>query len=40
MAFLASNYASQWANTASGSRYYVENALEELDAEVWCCCCW
>eukprot|EP01050_Picozoa_sp_SAG11_P012177 SAG11_NODE_1338_length_5170_cov_4.262473_2_plen_748_part_00 len=32
-AFLASNYNSQWANSAAGSRYYVQNAIEELDSE-------
>ena len=32
-AYLASTYNAQWANSASGSRYYVENALEHLDTE-------
>lgn len=32
-AYLSSTYNAQWANTASGSRYYVENALELLDEE-------
>lgn len=31
VATLASHYNSKWANSASGSRFYVENALEELD---------
>jgi hypothetical protein len=30
--WLASTYASRWANSASGARYYIENALEHLDA--------
>ena len=29
---LASHYNAQWANQAAGSRYYVENAREHLDA--------
>ena len=32
-AYLASVYQNKWANSASGSRYYVENALELLDTE-------
>ena len=29
---LASHYNAQWANQAAGSRYYVENCREHLDA--------
>jgi hypothetical protein len=32
-AYLSSIYNAKWANTASGSRYYIENALELLDTE-------
>lgn len=31
VAVLASPFNNQWANQASGSRYYVENCVEELD---------
>jgi hypothetical protein len=31
-AYLASTYNAKWANSASGARYYIENALEHLDA--------
>ena len=32
-AYLASTYNAKWANSASGARYYIENAIEHLDAE-------
>jgi hypothetical protein len=32
IAFLASKYNAKWANQAAGSRYYVQNAIELLDA--------
>ena len=33
VAQLATHYNAQWANSASGSRYHVGNAREELDAD-------
>lgn len=31
VAYLATKYNARWARQAAGSRYYVENAIEELD---------
>ena len=33
VAYLATHFNDQWANSASGSRYAVCNALEELDQD-------